>query len=339
VARINSTNDPRGLGGAALAAALALAAGGCRSPAPPAAAAWTAPRLSVNQRALHAPRELEALAAALLEQARTLRADRPARIAFSYVTCEGRKDRLGESIAQDLATLMAQGARGTVEVYSRRKLAAALEELGRQMSPLYDEQEIVRAGRLAGVAAILGGRRVREPDAVLLNLQLLGVETGRIAGGRAVRIPPMDFATSAPSRSLPAAAEGLAAAIAAGLDPAAAWRIAVYDLTRGSEPFTPGAEVAEGIATALAGRYPHVAPLTRARLGELLEEQRLQSSDLFDEATCARLGRLMGGNAVLTGFGEIFRDFYALNVQVVEVESARIRTGAFALLERRPGNR
>jgi hypothetical protein len=326
---------------AGLAAAVVLAAGGCQSPeigeAP--AGSWTAPRLSVNGRALYALPELAPLAAELVRQIAGMRDDRPPRVAFYYVTSEGRKDRLGESIAQDLATLMARDGRGSVEVYTRRKLARVLEEMRRQMSDLFDEAEIARLGKLSGVDAVIAGRLVREADAILLNVQILSVETGRIAGGQTLRLPLGEFASSEPILDLPGAATRLSQEVAGGLDAGTEWKIAIYDLTRGAESFSLGAEVAEVMGTELSRGHAHIVPLTRKRLGEVLEEQQLQRSDLFDEGTCARLAKLMGGNAVLTGFGEIYRDFYALNVQVIEVESARIQTGAFALLQRKPGAR
>lgn len=62
----------------------------------------------------------------------------------------------------------------------------------------------------------------------------------------------------------------------------------------------------------------------RQRLGDVLKEQKLGSSELADDATRLRLGRLIGARWMV--FGSYFRigDTWQIDARIVDVESSQI---------------
>ncbi len=65
-----------------------------------------------------------------------------------------------------------------------------------------------------------------------------------------------------------------------------------------------------------------------------MEEQELELTDSFDESTQARIGKLVGANCVLTGFGEIYKRYYKLTLNLIDVENSRILSGSILCLKR-----
>ena len=272
--------------------------------------AWSTPRYSLNRRAIYAPRELDSLASDLLGQLERARSDRLPRVAFYYFTRDGRKDFLGESIAQDLESFLVRRSEGRVDLYTRRKLETIARELRMQLTELFDQATLVRLGKRAGVDTIVTGRLVVEKDSVLINSQILDVETAGILGGQNVRIGLDDVKMQDPVLALETASRYAAQEIWDALSASETWRLAIYDLTRSKEEFPQGKEMAEAIATDLATLDRHVMPLTRSAIWQAIEELKIQRSELYDEETRARIAKFAGGNVVLTGFAEVFRDFY-----------------------------
>ncbi|MFC1707470.1 hypothetical protein ACFL59_11770 [Planctomycetota bacterium] len=260
----------------------------------------------------------------------------PLRTAFYRFTIGGRRHHLGESLAQQLASLLVQRGSDRVEIYSRRKLGRVLEEQGFQATGLVDEATLVSAGRLSGVDTILTGRVVHRPGReIVLNCQILAIETGEVLGGGHARIPLSPVAMGRPVHAESAAARFAAGELLRPLPAERSWLIAVYDINRSREPFAAGTEFAKAVETELSQiRRPNLRTLTRAELGQIAQEQEFQGSGLVDENTRARVAAVLGGNAVLTGYGETFDDVHMMNVQLIEVESARIRSSAIVLVAR-----
>ncbi|MBI4575615.1 MAG: hypothetical protein HY722_05055 [Planctomycetes bacterium] len=326
----------------ALALALALAAG-CAATSGPGrgagagepAAGWSTPRLSINRRAIYASGELAGLAEALLGQLAGGAAGRTPRVAFYYFTLGGARHHLGESVAQDLASQMVRRAAGRAEFYTRRKLTRVMEEQAFQGTELVDETTLVHVGRASGVDAIVSGRLVLRADEELaLNCQVLDLASGRIQGGGRLHISLEPVTTLEPVERLDDAAARAARDLAEALE-GAPHRLAVYDVTRSREDFAQGRELAEAIGTELALRGPPgLETLTRSALAQVMEEQALELTEGFDETTRTEIARLAGADVILTGFGEIYRDLYVFNVQVLDVETARILAAVPLLVAR-----
>lgn len=323
--------------GAGLALACAV---GCSAPPEPApdAGAAAVPRISrlnINQRAIYASAELAELAAELIAQCGRMELERRPRLAFYYVTLDNQRHHLGESLAQDLATQLVLQAEGRVEIYTRRKLSRVMEEQGFQATELVDEATLVRFGRLSGVDFIISGRfAYRKASEWGVTWKLLNVESGEERGGQPLRLSIGGVNAREPMEELFPAAERAARALARAMA-GPSRTMAVYDVTRSREPFAPGTELAEALATELARLSDTpLRPLTRSALNQIIEEQKLELSELFDEARCCQIARLAGGELILTGFGEIFPEAYKINLQVVDVETARIHAGTMVLLAR-----
>lgn len=293
-------------------------------------------RLNINGRAIYASPELEALADELIAQCVRLVREHTPRVAFYYFTLADARHHLGESLAQDLATQMVLRAQGRVEVYSRRKLTRVLEEQSFQGGDLVDEATLVRVGRLSGVDLIVIGRLVQGKTGSPLELKcdLLDLASGAIQGGGRQSLGPASVPAREPLETAAQAAERIAQALSAA-HTGPPRRLAIYDVTRSREPFAQGKELAEDIGMEL-GRLPEspLRPLTRSALSQIIEEQKLEMSETFDETRRCQIARLAGGQDILTGFGEIFAEAYKINLQIVDVETARIRAAAPALLVR-----
>lgn len=293
-------------------------------------------RLNINGRAIYASPELEALADELIAQCVRLVRERTPRLAFYYFTLADARHHLGESLAQDLATQMVLRAQGRLEVYTRRKLTRVLEEQAFQGGDLVDEATLVRAGRLSGVDLIVSGRLVQNKPGTPLELkcQLLDLASGAEQGSGRRSLGPASVPAREPLETSAQAAGRIAQAlVAAHTGPPR--RLAIYDVTRSRERFAQGKELAEDVGMELA-RLPEspLRPLTRSALDQIIEEQRLELTETFDETRRCQIARLAGAHDILTGFGEIFAEAYKINLQIVDVETARIRAAAPALLVR-----
>lgn len=83
-------------------------------------------------------------------------------------------------------------------------------------------------------------------------------------------------------------------------------------------------EVMADMLGAELGRFGNLRLVERQRLGDLLNEQRLGSSELADEATRLRLGRLIGARWLLFGNHLQIGDAWQFDIRVVDVESSRV---------------
>ncbi len=105
-------------------------------------------------------------------------------------------------------------------------------------------------------------------------------------------------------------------------------RVAVLDVTTSTgEDCALGAPVAEDLTTHLFGT-PRLAIIERRMLGRILEENAAAQSDFFDPDQVARLGRLVGADAVVTGTLAAAARVYTLNARIILVESAEVASVA-----------
>ena len=307
--------------------------------APSAPAAWPIPRLSLNERAIYAEPELDRLARDLVEQLAGAVPGRPARVAFYYFTLGGEKNHLGESLAQDLASAMVRRAGDRLEVYTRRKLSRVLEEMKYQATAHVAEGTMVAAGRLAGVDLILTGWiEVRKGSEVLLDVQAIEVATGKVLAGSEAKVPLAPVTPRAAPADAGRAADEVVQAIAGQLSGPGPWRVAVYDITQSKRPYDFGETFTHMVDTRFGALHrPGLTYVTRKKLGEAAEEferQHGKDAALYDETRVAAVGQLAGANVIVTGFGEVYRDVHAVNVEVIDVETARILAASSVLVAR-----
>jgi hypothetical protein len=96
----------------------------------------------------------------------------------------------------------------------------------------------------------------------------------------------------------------------------------------GHEAHTDERLLAQEIFPDLLGAELSVSPrlrlVERQRLDDVFNEQKLGASELADDATRLRLGRLVGARWMVFGSYLRIGDSWQINVRVVDVESSRI---------------
>jgi hypothetical protein len=294
------------------------------------------PRQSTDGKALYALPELRLAARTLVERISKGKGGGLPRVALSTFSLRNRKSSLGESIARDLATLLVQEARGRVEIYTRRKLTDAARELKRQQSDLFDERTMVQLGRFSGVEYILLGHLDDgSAEELRCNCQILDVETAEITSGARFAIPLRSLTVPIHTRD-----EGIVEfsgrLLANRVDRERDLRIGVFGVTRNRKDFSSGTAFVKELSTELplAGGGG-IKVFSRHDIDRALDELALQSSDLFDETTQAKIGNFVGANCVLTGFAEIYRKFYKFNLVFIDVESSRLLSGEILNVKRK----
>jgi TolB-like protein len=345
---------------AASLASLALGAG-CAASAPKAAppradaaqVGWQTDRLSLNGRAVYALAELDEVARDLIDRAATACPGRTPGIALYNFTLDGAKSHLGESIMQDLGSLMVKRAADRARVYTRRALTRVIEEQKLQVTAGMDPTTIARQGKLQGVDIIVSGAvSVRDDRELDVNCQLLEVETGRVLGGRLFALAPGRVTIDQPVQErftppprkpgdegapAPFGASEMAHSLAESLPPRdGGWTIAVYPFSRSHEASSDGLRDSSDVNTELGNLHrPGLTPVTRERLSQVIKEQKLEhESGNFDVDTMCRLSALAGGNSVLTGYIEFFQDVYEVNAQVIDTDTGRIGAASILLVKR-----
>jgi TolB-like protein len=117
---------------------------------------------------------------------------------------------------------------------------------------------------------------------------------------------------------------GLAARALAVEAPKPTLAILFFDYT-GKDP---GLEpLREGLAQMLISDFsaaPQLRVVERARLGALLEEQKLGRSGQVDPASASRLGKLLGARFLVLGSFFDLKSVLRIDARVVEVETGRI---------------
>ena len=103
--------------------------------------------------------------------------------------------------------------------------------------------------------------------------------------------------------------------------------IAVWDL----ENFSPLGDARPDLGELLSARIIETLKATgdynvveRERLSVALEELNLGTSSLVDEATCLRLGRIIGAQLMIFGGYQVIEEQMRLDLRLVEVETGKI---------------
>lgn len=87
-----------------------------------------------------------------------------------------------------------------------------------------------------------------------------------------------------------------------------------------------GAVTAETLATKLA-RLRSLLLVERDQIDKVLQEQRLQQTDLTDPKQAVQVGRLLGAHSVVVGSFVVAKDQVRFNVRVVDVASGEVLDG------------
>ncbi len=294
-------------------------------------------RKTIDGKSLYAVPELRKVVKNLSGQLSNLGNGIPCRIAMSYFTMRDRKSSLGESIAQDLATLLAQEGKSSIQVFTRRKLHEAAKELSQQQSDPFDRRTAAKLGKFSGVHYILLGHLQQNSDSDFnCNCQIVDVETLEIVGGCHFNIPhrPAQATVYSFDKSITEITRRL---VANRIDDEKNLRVAVFGVTRNKKNFTKGVEFIKEVSTELAqAGVKKIQVYTRHDIDQAIDELMLEAEDTFDEFKQAEIGKFVGANCVLTGFGEIYRSFYKLNLILIDVESSQIISGTILCTKRAP---
>jgi len=293
------------------------------------------PRKTVDGKSVFALPELRKAAVDIIRQLKGMKQGEIPRVAFSFFTMRNRKSSLGESIAQDLATMLVQEGGDTINVYTRRKLYEAAREMKRQQSDLFDTKTMVQLGKFSGVHFILMGHIEETPaKEIRCNCQILDIETAQITGGFRFSIPiqpvptniyPLDDSVGELTRRL----------LKFRVDKNRELRVGVFGVTRNKKDFKRGTDILKEISTEmqLAGDK-NIKVFTRHDIDKAVAELKLQMSDMFDESQQAKIGNFVGANCVLTGYGELYKKSYKFNLIFVDVETSKILSGAILSVKR-----
>ncbi len=157
-----------------------------------------------------------------------------------------------------------------------------------------------------------------------------GLPKALAADWRAEEVADKESADEAQPQSWRSAMKMLVARLAENLNTPAdsTLRVAVLDVTTPAGDICPlSAPVAEDLTTHLFGT-PRLSIIERRMLGRILQENAAAQSDFFDPGQVARLGRLVGADAVVTGTLAAAAHIYTLNARIILVESAEVASVA-----------
>jgi hypothetical protein len=288
---------------------------------------------------IYALPELRATAKKLVEQLSQNQRNGPCRVALYYFTIDGRPHVLGESLAQDLGTLLALEGRDSLQVFTRRKLEKAADEIRwqRNQSGLMDPKSLQKIGEFCGVQFILLGHLQWLGDKSLdCNVQILEVKSLRIVGGDMFTIPPTSVKAEVYYDRHGVISEMAKRLVVERVDKIPQLKLARYEITyntgEGKSISQKGTSISEGLATKMA--CPEIEVLQRAESIKGAVEETLRDPALFKKSTIDT-PEYSGANCVLTGFGESYRDFYKINVMVIEVETGQIISGAIFCINKK----
>ena len=97
-----------------------------------------------------------------------------------------------------------------------------------------------------------------------------------------------------------------------------------FDNTSGSADYqNMGKALAAMMITDLSS-VPELTLVERERMQDIIEEQRLQSTPLFDPATAVKAGKLMGAQFIVTGAFAAAQPQVRIDTRVIDVETGEI---------------
>ncbi len=113
--------------------------------------------------------------------------------------------------------------------------------------------------------------------------------------------------------------------------------LAVYYFTEGQKVSPLSDYLINGLTTSIANAVNeediNVSIVSRKNLERIIEELAFQSSDLADQDTQLSIGKQLGAGLILTGTVTPVEEMLKLNIQLIEVETARVLGGFIMYLE------
>ena len=113
--------------------------------------------------------------------------------------------------------------------------------------------------------------------------------------------------------------------------------LAVYYFTEGQKVSRLSDYLINGLTTSIANAVNeediNISIVSRKNLDRILEELAFQSSDLADPDTQLTIGRQLGAGLILTGSITPAEEQDKFNIQLIEVETARVLGGFIMYLE------
>ncbi len=125
--------------------------------------------------------------------------------------------------------------------------------------------------------------------------------------------------------------------IVRGLEDERLYRIAINEFLRvdGTRSLL-GAAVSEELTTAFFSTDAPFSIVERSQLDAAIQELQLGMTAVFDEDQAARLGRLIGAEALVIGSITPFDDYIKLNARVFSIEDGRVVSAASVKIARTP---
>ncbi len=112
--------------------------------------------------------------------------------------------------------------------------------------------------------------------------------------------------------------------------------LAVYYFTEGKKLSPLSDYLINGLTTSIANAVNYenikVSILSRKNLDRIIEELAFQNSDLADQDTQLTIGKQLGAGLILTGTVTRAEEIQKLNIQLIEVETARVLGGFITYL-------
>lgn len=103
------------------------------------------------------------------------------------------------------------------------------------------------------------------------------------------------------------------------------YTIAVYPFSESDNETKLSKFLSEQIISGLVNlKSDNVTIITRDKLNKILEEQKISSSDYFDETKVASIGKQIGAEFIITGYINVLSDFVMITMQLIKVESGEI---------------
>jgi len=109
---------------------------------------------------------------------------------------------IGVRLAQRMKAMLLAQQDPFLVLVDRDDTDVLLDEQRRQMSPLFDEENVVEAGRLLGARFILSARASESTDGIIAHLQLLDTGTGRVRVAESLLLSRQELMRSTTAEAL-----------------------------------------------------------------------------------------------------------------------------------------
>ncbi|MCD6507427.1 hypothetical protein J7M22_12505 [Candidatus Poribacteria bacterium] len=205
------------------------------------------------------------------------------------------------------------------------EIEALMRNFAFEMSDLFDQRTVARLGKALGAQVIVSGELFKFPPAeIRLYLHLVHAETGRIIYEEILCLDPKRDYMLPLDRLHPMDSKGEMEqfrfwnSVRSLLRSEGIKRITV--LPRGKEGMTePERQFEMGLVRSADSQY-HVIAHDPDRLSRILENLNLEISDLFDLDTVARIGKMLGTQAIVL----VKKADSGVRVNILNVKTGRL---------------